>query len=504
MVFKKPYAFLIKHFKLIHLILTAIYVYLAIRISGILSYYNNFISGTIGKINAINYTSQAYQIAIIISIILVTIILILMHHKKKPKLLYYILIILYIIVSIVSSISISGLKTIYINILDSKTTLLYRDLLRIILIFQYISIAFVLVRGLGFDIKKFDFVKDLNEMNIELSDDEEVELTLNGNNIVLRKIRRKIRELKYYYIENKAFINIIEGILAVIIVLYIIINVNFINKVYKEGETISTNSMNLRILNTYTTNKNYNNHIINSSPYSYFIIRMEITPKQLKEKINTSNFVLKIGNNNYKVDNRNATAFKDIGSAYKNQIPTRTTPYIFIFNIKNEDLNKKARLIYIDNIKVDLSQTNLDEISNSNNLKLSDNLDLSNTILRTGYFKINNYDIKNEFSYEYNYEINGETHKLTKTISSKSNKLLKLDIASNLPSNLTNYDFLQSYAKIKYKMNNEIYISTIKQNKTPNNYKGGLFLEVDENLETASTIYLEITIRNKKYIYTLK
>ena len=199
MILRKPYAFLIKHFKLIHLFLTAIYIYLAFYTSSILNYYNNFISGSTGKLNAINYINSYYLIAIILSIIISIIILILMIHKKKPRFLYIILILIYIIIAAILSMSMSGLNTIYFSVLDTQTLRLYRDLLRIILIIQYIIIAITLIRGLGFDIKKFDFVKDLNEMNIEVSDDEEVELTIGNTNTITRKMRRYIREFKYYY-----------------------------------------------------------------------------------------------------------------------------------------------------------------------------------------------------------------------------------------------------------------------------------------------------------------
>ncbi len=55
MVLKKPYGFLIKHFKVIHLILTALYIYLAMHVNQILNYYNNFISNTASKLDAIKY-----------------------------------------------------------------------------------------------------------------------------------------------------------------------------------------------------------------------------------------------------------------------------------------------------------------------------------------------------------------------------------------------------------------------------------------------------------------
>ena len=87
MILRKPYGFLIKHFRMIHLVLTALYIYLAIKVNSLLSYYNNFISGKESKLNAIKLVTNYYLIAIIISIIICLIIYALMRYKKKPKLL---------------------------------------------------------------------------------------------------------------------------------------------------------------------------------------------------------------------------------------------------------------------------------------------------------------------------------------------------------------------------------------------------------------------------------
>ena len=236
MILRKPYAFLIKHFKLIHLILTGLYIFLVAKVSSLLNYYNNLIAGTEGKLKAITYVTNYYLIAIILSIIICLIVFWLMHYKKKPKLLYLILIVFYIIVEIIINISYSGLETIYISSLDAKTTRLYRDLLEIIIIFQYISIAFTLVRGLGFDIKKFNFKEDISELELDITDDEEVELTLGNTNGLQRKARRQFRELKYYYKENKIFINVIIILAIIFLASTITINKEVINKVYKEKE----------------------------------------------------------------------------------------------------------------------------------------------------------------------------------------------------------------------------------------------------------------------------
>lgn len=503
MILRKPYAFLIKHFKLIHLFLTAIYIYLAFYTNSILTYYNNFISGNIGKLNAINYINSYYLIAIIVSIIISTIILILMIHKKKPKFLYIVLILIYIIIAALISMSMSGLNTIYFSVLDTQTLRLYRDLLRITLIVQYIIIAIILIRGLGFDIKKFDFVKDLNEMNIEITDDEEVELTIGNTNTITRKIRRYIREFKYYYIENKTFINIVILLLIIVLASTISIDKQVINKVYSEREIFTTDDFKFQVLNTYITNKSNTNETITNNT-SFVIIKLEITSNNGEKTINTSNLILKTNNNVYTINNRYYAKFEDIGNAYRNQKISTTKNYLFIYNIPNDNLSKNMTLIYGEDKKISLNPIYLDKVDKTTNLKLTDTIDLSQTILSSGTITINKYELNNKYSYEYKYEINGKEYTSNLNISSTANTIIKLDISSSLPNKLTPYDIISNYGKIKYTKDNEEKTSKLLTNRTPGSYKEGLYLEVDKDLENADEIYLELIIRNKKYLYTIK
>lgn len=502
MILRKPYGFLIKHFKLIHIILTFIYIYLAIKVNSILKYYNNYILGTENRLNAIKYVTNYYMIAIIISIIICLIIFALMRYKKKPKLLYLILIALYVVVAIIINISYDGLNTLYISYLDAKTLRLYRDFLRIIIIFQYISIAFTTIRGLGFDIKKFNFKEDINELNLDITDDEEVELTIGGAESIERKGRRTLRELIYYYKENKMFIIVIVAILIFIGLSTITIDTQFINKVYKENEAISTEAFNLKVLNTYTTNKSYKNQII-SYDTSYVIVRMLISPK-IATKMNTSNLILKINNNNYSVNEKNYGTFLDLGYNYNNTVIREAKTYIFIFNIDKKDLNSKMQLRYAEDKKIDLNPVYLDKISTTKKLKLAETIDLSTSSLGSGNLTINSSVIKNIFEYAYNYEINGKIYTSKLNIQSFNNTIINLKIESSLPYKMDLYDFISNYGKLKYKINNEEYESSILNNKTPGSYTEGLYLEVDKNIENASNIWLELIVRNTKYEYTIK
>jgi len=207
MILKKPYAFLIKHFKMIHVILTGLYIYLAFKVSSILNFYNGYIDGSVGKLRAIEYINNTPFIIIGVSFIVCFILFILMRYKKKPKLLYFVLSMLYILVYAVIFMSYNGLNTIYNSVLDTKTLLLYRDFLRIIIVFQYISIIFTTIRAIGFDIKKFNFSEDINSLELDVSDAEEVELVMGVDQHKLtQKFNRSLREVRYYIVENKIFV----------------------------------------------------------------------------------------------------------------------------------------------------------------------------------------------------------------------------------------------------------------------------------------------------------
>ena len=55
MVFRKPYAFLIKHFRLIHLVITAILVYIVSVSNKIYSFISSCIDDQVNRYNALEY-----------------------------------------------------------------------------------------------------------------------------------------------------------------------------------------------------------------------------------------------------------------------------------------------------------------------------------------------------------------------------------------------------------------------------------------------------------------
>ena len=505
MILRRPYGFLIKHFKLIHLFITGLYIYLLVKVNSILNYYNDYLGGTANRLNAIKLTNKLYLIAVILSIVLCIIIYALMRYKKKPKLLYFILIILYILISLVINISYSGLNQIYVfNSLELKTARLYRDILRITTIFQYISIAFTLVRGLGFDIKKFNFKEDYADLGIELEDDEEVELSLGTNEGIFRRIRKKIREYTYYYKENKLILVAIIGVIALVILVTVILNVKVINKVYSENEVVPTDSFNFDVTSTYITSRSATNTILTDENETYVIVKMNITPYTRGSRINTGYIVLEVGKNKYTLVEKNSNNFSDIGNLYINQSLISGSTYIFPFKIPKNKINDKMRLIYLERTKINLNPTYLDQEERTKEYKLKEELNFKDSIISNGYINIKSIDIKDSFTYDFTYQIEDKSYTSKLNIKSISNTLLNLKLTSSLPDKITLYELLEKYGKIKYKVESKEYTSNLMNNKTPGIYTEGLFLEVDKEVEKASKIWIEITIRNMKYIYNLK
>ncbi len=504
MVFRKPYGFLIKHFRIIHLILTVLSISLAIKVNGILRYYNQFINGSASKLEAMSYVTNYHIIVIILSIVICLIIYALMRYKRKPRVLYLLLIILYFVTAIMIQVSYGGLHTIYISVLETKTMRLYRDLLQILVWVQYLSIAAVLIRGLGFDIKKFNFVKDLEELGLEVKDEEEVELTLGGTEVTQRKIHRGFRELKYYYLENRTFIHIILLVLVVIGGSTLFLDKEVIHKVYEEGEVFSTNNFTFQVLDSYITNRDYKDAIIGDLEHSFVVVRVKLGSNQGSREFNTANFILKTEKNSYASEIRYASRFVDLGNVYQGQAIEWKNTYLFLYSVANEELSQKMKIVYAEDKVVNLNPISLDKKQKASSVRLGNQLDLAKTSMGEGYFQVSSYEVQERFSYSYDYELRGEKYTGEYTISSSQNVILHLEIDSKLASDFSNYEFLSNYSKLMYKIGDQEYQSKALSDKTPGNYKKGVYLVVDKKVMEASEIWFDINIRNKEYLYVLK
>ena len=140
MIFKKPYAFFIKYFRLINFILAFFVGMFIYRLNTLHSVINKIYLGE--YMNFSNLNSQyigftMYLLIFIISVILIVIILLLKNKKKPVK--DYLFLILYIIVILVYLFVVSNMFFVLLDSIVEQTDLkLYSDISLLIYLHYYI------------------------------------------------------------------------------------------------------------------------------------------------------------------------------------------------------------------------------------------------------------------------------------------------------------------------------------------------------------------------------
>ena len=211
MILRRPYALLIKYFKVIHLVVCALIGYLIYRTSGVLDFFNNYASTVESVVGQTTIRSLLNGVSIVLPLFIVAISLViiyLMRYKKKPVLFYIITIISYLFTTGVFYFTNGVLNDMYIQVVDIRVALLARDLITAVMIIEWLTLIIFAIRATGFDIKKFNFVQDLEDLNIDEKDREEFEINIEIDTDKLKRgWNRRLRHGKYVYKENKTLIN---------------------------------------------------------------------------------------------------------------------------------------------------------------------------------------------------------------------------------------------------------------------------------------------------------
>ena len=337
MVFRKPYAFLIKHFRLIHLIITAILVYIALKSSQLYKYITDVITGVASRYDAVNYIRYGIYFYILVVGILCAFIYWLLKYKNKPRKIYIFTIVGYVLVGIFMFVLFSYMSGFAINSVNQKTIRLYRDVLSITLLFQYYIIIVMAIRGLGFDIKKFDFKRDAQELNLSEEDSEEVEVNVGVDTTnVMRGIRKRKREFGYFFREYKWYIMTILLVLGIVLFNkgYDYFNKKY--KVYSENQLIGS-MYRITVKNSYYSTDQLNN---------YVIINFDAYKNGKRDQLNVGNMTLMIGKEKYSPDKNICYKFNTLGNCYKKQyISSKTNNYILTYTVDKLDI-QKAYLVY--------------------------------------------------------------------------------------------------------------------------------------------------------------
>lgn len=510
MIIRRPYAFLIKNFKLINFLIFIFSFFVLYKTYNTFDFFNEYAT-TRQFVESETLVSDTIPLTIVFLSLLLSLlciaIVVLFKRKDKPTLLYLISVIFYIVLIICSIISRGLITTIIYEGLDPRISRIIRDFWFIGICVQVIIVGFSFIRAIGFDIKKFNFWEDYQELKITEEDDEEIEVATRFDSDILKiKTRMQIEEYKSFFYENKFIIILIAILLFIVIPFTFYAKSLSENKKYRVNEVINLKDFNFKIKNVYTTKKDYNGNTLLNGNNSYLIVKFNIeNKKEEKRGINLNNLRLEVDNNIYLPKLNYYDYFIDLGNGYKdNEISKESKDYIAVYVIDDSILDKEMIIRYADKLTIKnkeatakyyrtiIEPENIDINRNNVNKSIGEELSIESIFMNIN-LNVSHYALKDKFTYEVDDK--------TKYIINSTGLVLyfKYDYSGNISFS----DFMNKYVTIRYKYNNCTYTQEIN-NITPTNTKNEVYLSTTESLKDASQIDLVINVRNTEYVYKLK
>ncbi len=529
MVLRKPYAFLIRHFKAIHLILVVLMAILAYKMYQISAFLGPYIES--GEYRAISGVASKYVgllgfVLPLLILFLLGSITFLLKRKEKPIKFYLISMLIYLLELITIVVAYSILTSIQQGNVNTTFASIFSDLIRALAIIPLPIIIVSLVRGVGFNVKQFNFKKDLIDLSIEEGDSEEFELDVEFDNENLKaKFNRRLRFIKYVYLENK---KVFFGILILIIFVIIGLVVKYITSIehiYKEGEHYSSSGIDFVINKTYITNLDCRGKEVKADKY-YVIVNMTGTNNYDEAQKLPMNYIyLKVsGHKQYNPIDIYLDEFSDLGPRMTSDTEIdakKTMNFNIVFEIDSSDKDNEMRFDHIKSFsqnldgsykyaKVVITPKKFKEEKVVNTVNLGEKLEFKDSLVEGTSITISSAEIANKFEYKYKKTIGGKEKEFTKPIyptdSSKFKKsVLKMDanLVQNPSLNKRIYkSFYEKFALIEYEVDGKMYygksfIIDLTQSD------GYTYLEINKEASTSKKVNLVFTIRDKVYKYTI-
>ena len=374
-----------------------------------------------------------------------------------------------------------------------------RDIANIAYYGGYLIMIYTLVRGIGFDIKNFNFGEDLQDLDLSAEDSEEIELNINLDRYEIeRKIRSFIRDTKYYIFENKFIFTIITIGVVLLSIISIFLNIKIYNQTYKLNKVFTYN-----IFNPTTVAK-----AIGRDDFALYIDNQTV----LYPKLDRSGNFIDIAGAYYggkfqpKTKNTICLVYELMASQVQNKYEIR----LLTSTVRDKSIliGRYQKIKFKPEIK--------DETLVQETAKLKTKITFTNTPLLNTTLKINSYSLVDRYEYKYDYCLE---EKCTPSIG-----LVNIDYAKNGPGILlvldselkldkkadyANYkpesrNFYVDFMTLNYEYTNgKKYISRLI-NRTPINLKDKVVFQVNPEVTKAKKINLVIRVRDKEATIKLK
>ena len=529
MIIRKPFKFLIEHFKTINIMMMLLIGFVTFKLFNLMHFFETFVSNsyTTKEVElSFHYIGYLLPIALLVIILMNIIIFILFKSKDKDTKLYLTGAIFYTILFVFTFIYRGTLDNFEFNTITSQTGLLYRDISKFTFYPNFIFLIFYFLNVIGFDLTTFEFTNLRDDIDIAKEDDAEIEIGVQLEDYKIKRfLNKKWREFKYYIIDNKLVFMGLGGILGLVLIVFLINGIIKLNNNVRIDKAFTYSNFNITVENSYLTKLDYGGNTL-SDKYHYLVLVLSVTNKSKTPKeLDTDNFWLQLGNTYVYPILDKSTYFKDLGEPYyKDKIEShKTHKYVLCYSILDNEISNSYTIKILDSVKyvngegtpsyktLKVSPKENDTVIDKGNYSLKESIDLETTTLKNSSIIIDDYNLTDNYTYEYNY-CQGDNCTLKKNaITNNSNTKKTLIVLDSLVSldNTSNYsmygsnDFYNNFVTFEYIYNDNTYTSSVTDKSASNDISGNKVLEVDYNMKYATSIKMIITIRNMKYTISL-
>lgn len=541
MIIRKPYAFLVEKFKLLHFIVLIPCIYLIYMFWRVSDFFNTFVVNNYVT-TEINLSDKYYSFLMILgAIIIISFCLLVASLFKKKNKFYYpylLIVILYVIVFFTSAFLPGLLHNAENELLESSASLIIRGVMSVEFYVQIIAILMFILLAFGFDIRNGEFLDIKEEINLDENDSEEVEINIKSDDYKAKRFaRRYFREIKYYVIENKNIFKIIGAVLGVVLFVFFIKFVISMNRTVRVDQTFGYSNFRLSFNSSVLSTLDYNGNVISSGKV-YLANKVTVTNiSNSLVALSTYDFCLEIGEDCYYPKLDRSGKFIDLARPYYAEKIGRETSYeyVLVYELDEALARSKYKIKILDSLtykkdsvipkykEISITPAFSDSVRDVGSYAVNEEINLSKTTLMDTKLKVTNANISQYFRYDYfecksdNCNVdecndsNDNCKKLQDALAANFDKYFiildgefHLDEKSSYSKNkLGSNDFFNDFTDVKYKINGKENISSVKD-VTPKNARGKIVLEVNSAIKNADEVSLIITIRDQRYTLKIK
>ena len=529
MIIRKPFAFLVEKFKLLHFIILIPCLYLAYMFYRLNEFFNDFAyAGYVTKISDVK--SQYYSFLMIVAALLIigfcSLVAALFRRKNKNHIPYIIVIVFYVVL-IGYCLFIPGLLDAAERAtIESSGALIIRGVTSIVFYGVPVSIVMLLLLTFGFDFTTGDFLNIKDEISLDEEDNEEIEINIKGEDYKAKRIvRRYLREVRYYIIENKIIFMAIGGLLSIVLLFFVGKFIISLNRFVSVDHAFTYHDFRFTFNDSLLSSLDYNGNVIRENTI-FLANKVKVTniSKEIKT-IDSHDFCLEINGDCYYPSLDRSGYFIDFARPYYNDTigPNETYDLAIVYELDNSLKQKKYKIKVLDSLvynkddvtakykEINITPSFSNTVTTVNIYKIGDTVKFSESNLHDSSIKIDSFDMGEFFEYKYNYCVNDNCSVSTDGLPSKGGKILLmmdgnmiLDENSSYAQNkLGTNDFYQDFVKIEYVLSGKTFVADVT-NRTPKKVTNKIVLEVNKYVGSAEKINMLITIRDKRYVIKLK